>query len=1354
MAAALYWRVIVKQASGSYASCAELGMLAATVPQTSGGTALASGQYSATYAAAKAFDSDNATYWRSNSSSSADHWVGYQFAAPVDIDTITFRIRADTTAEQPKQLIIETSDDGVAWTVRASHVSTGWAAGEERSFAAQQDSTVMPRRTSTTGVYGVLADGPPRVSTAGVYVVHGPNKRDVSTLGVYVVSPDTPAEVAPTVSIDQGESASIAAADTLQLTAAATGTPEPTLTWASSNPTVISVDPGSGLATWLQQGTAEVTVTASNGVEPDAVDTIELTALAPPITPPDTPVVTPTVDGSGVVLEGSVFSHPEVGVEHEASRWIIRQGGVIVRDSGWLTSELTERTETALAPGSYTATVEYRATNTTSAISEPAAFEIVAPLGPSPGRTTQVTGEAAIAGNLGALVTGTQVDAGIERTDPPTLITQATGEQTIEHATPPAKVTQVLAEVIARPVPKPVPVGAKLEMLEVWTDVKAAAGQRLAFTRDAVAVTDRRALTGEERLAIAMPLGSAFWGYVLERRVIRVVHTDCTWEEWRIVRVEASRSERNALLGTIDCESIRYDLNNGVIKRAQANGWVEHQFDLYSLSPELHVGEVLQDAPPYFGAGLVHPTRVTDLHYEGTPLGVLLDLAGITETELDVARATDDTYLVQLLRERGASVYPVMLRYQRNSHSMKRSGDSSRQVTRVFPFGAEVDGWRLTIAEARWEVAAVDVARAAVQVAGGLLAFDDQLNGMYLQLPLGAGYREITDCLYATQEVILASLVIDEVAVGDIVRFFADATGTHLTYLDAPEGIATYGGPQGRPISAPAEFSDIPPIDNLVGNAYLDEWAVPEGGTELLPVLWDAVGAPTVAQNVERLYRRYGEASAHVVAAQDEGLESAWWPVVPDERRPYGTAQIAVFVVSGKVRLEWDVADADGIFVTLPDTGDVAHTAGLLNQWTDADKTLAIGGVDLLNDYDAAAFRVRVVAHDGPAEFYLDAAQVTQTASGHEIYYNGLASNDLWRASNRFLREWWRPLFSYDCDALDLHRLYPEQYRHDRLQLGTPVSVWDDELGIDVETRIVELTTDLIREGRTEVVLGALKPDLTQVVVARPTVRQRTGLRTPVPAIGDDALWAIASEHTANAYYNADRVRLVWGHDDIVEDNAGFTLDIEVLTFVGGVLQSTVVAAAGLDPKLEVSGLNAQPNRGSYDLEYFRAPDGAPLSTAATMTYVYVLKQGGDERLRITAGLNLGRFYLAEALENVRAEATLYSELLKVALHWNFTRPLETAVGWTVSITRHAEQNGMPVADVVLQTDQPVWQPGTTPLSSLAELEYYRCFDPGAVGCADTHLSYTVTLREAGSDVASYTTPWVGPYRIELPETV
>ena len=85
----------------------------------------------------------------------------------------------------------------------------------------------------------------------------------------------------PTVTIDQGASASVEEGATTQLTAATTGNPTPTVAWASDDTNVATVNASSGLVTGVAAGSCTITATATNS-EGSAQDTLALTVTARP----------------------------------------------------------------------------------------------------------------------------------------------------------------------------------------------------------------------------------------------------------------------------------------------------------------------------------------------------------------------------------------------------------------------------------------------------------------------------------------------------------------------------------------------------------------------------------------------------------------------------------------------------------------------------------------------------------------------------------------------------------------------------------------------------------------------------------------------------------------------------------------------------------------------------------------------------------------------------------------------------------------------------------------------------------------------------------------------------------------
>lgn len=174
MAAHRYWRVRSLSTNGdSIVAVAEIEFRTTVggTTATTGGTAISSAIYGGGYEAANAFDANNSTDWAANN---ATGWIGYRFAAAVNIVEVGCRARADYPASAPAVAQVEWSDDGTTWTrewTASFGAFTGGqlkltvpppplAAGQHRAWRLKYDSS--PRG------YGSLAEVELRSTAGGV----------------------------------------------------------------------------------------------------------------------------------------------------------------------------------------------------------------------------------------------------------------------------------------------------------------------------------------------------------------------------------------------------------------------------------------------------------------------------------------------------------------------------------------------------------------------------------------------------------------------------------------------------------------------------------------------------------------------------------------------------------------------------------------------------------------------------------------------------------------------------------------------------------------------------------------------------------------------------------------------------------------------------------------------------------------------------------------------------------------------------------------------------------------------------------------------------------------------------------
>ncbi len=637
----------------------------------------------------------------------------------------------------------------------------------------------------------------------------------------------------------------------------------------------------------------------------------------------------------------------------------------------------------------------------------------------------------------------------------------------------------------------------RLSRIEIWTDLECAGGVRLGFGR-AVAAEETQELGGQNFLRVHLA-PEALSEHVLERRVLRTVLVGGGHKEWRIVATTDERTPAGGHTPVVECSSPLEDLSDGVLERVEAGGLVSHDFGLYGLSAEQALQAILAQVPAHFVAGTVEITELVDLSFEwSSPLAALRQLAESARGELAVERDGASGYRIHLRAPAAETPATASLRYRKNLRTIQRHRDLVPLITRAYPRGAGEDGFHADMGAALWTV--TGVSGSLVTLGDFPIAFDDQLNGLYLEVEGAAGRTLIQDTLVATQQVQVASAA--GISIGTRVHVRRDASGAALTYLENPEARARYlpiGSHKGKVVARP----DIPGVDNLVVNPLLEEW------TAGVPLGWSAFGGATVTAEGSQLYRQHGVFSADIDAPDGGGLQTGWIPLKPTGASPYFTAQIAAWVQTGRVSLELVVKDAGGTETVLPPNGR-AHTT-VVGAWVD---NLAVAGVDLL-ELGAVEARLRVRARGAAARWYLDAAQLTQSAGGAAIY-GGRASNDLWHEANRALLDHAYVEESYSVNVVDQERLEPEAFAGDRLDVGVIVQVVDQPLGIESQARIVQIRRDLLAAGVTHVELSNRIPGLTGQLsgtLRRPRQRGRDAAETASegPAITETTVTHISA---------------------------------------------------------------------------------------------------------------------------------------------------------------------------------------------------------------------------------------------------
>ena len=768
--------------------------------------------------------------------------------------------------------------------------------------------------------------------------------------------------------------------------------------------------------------------------------------------------------------------------------------------------------------------------------------------------------------------------------------------------------------------PPPCAVEPALLRIELWTDIVANGGARIAFINDYIEVEKIQEVNGREELTILLPRYSdgQYWERIKARRVVRLYYEDDTWSEWRIRDVSEARDASDKLTGELICESIMYDLRDHTLGLTQIDGNVFHAFGLFQMLVIDHVNAIAfqfpNHVPPYFKVGAVDSTERLSLDYtNSSALAMITALTEAVNGERLIWRdPADDKYKIHIVDNIGTECDPIEFRYAKNNRAINHRVETNELATRIYPMGGELDGLRLSIAEARW---AIDIDNITVSGNDAIvplfdfpILIDDQLNGFYAENRRDDTRWLVVDSDYATQSVTLQGAAGYAFATTDEITFRVDAAGTKLTYLQNPEtagiGPTATGGEYGI-IAPPQDPVDIPFTDNLGANPFFSIWEQADDLTEEARD-WFTIGTGTYQRVQDKIYVQNGVYSALVNApVEGDGIQMGLVAVFPKDNAHtpgggrYYSAQSLLFVVSGAVQMEMVVQTADGQTLIIPDPAGAEDKLAFTTRTGVWDHGLGIGGIDGLElnaEYIGLRFTAYDVATNGPAVFYLDSVMLTNTPGGVDVFSEGLSSNSLWREGLLMLARRSEPREIYDVDVADLNRLDPSNHPFDEISMGASCTVVDQNNPMSIlgDTRIKVVTRDLVRNGVTEVQLETKNELLTRFLsdIRRQEIGNRRSIgpggggfvpQDPLPPEPPDIppifnCTGGLSSPTVLAY-DSDNLVLqrpdwnifAWKHNQCVQNASAtrFTMDIYRKVFdvnTGELIASTQIAT-GRDPR-------------------------------------------------------------------------------------------------------------------------------------------------------------------------------------------
>ena len=482
----------------------------------------------------------------------------------------------------------------------------------------------------------------------------------------------------------------------------------------------------------------------------------------------------------------------------------------------------------------------------------------------------------------------------------------------------------------------------------------------------------------------------------------------------------------------------------------------------------MFTGFILSNTPSFLALGTVTPTDVIEVPFsDDSALSGCRRIEGIeTGYETSLRRNGGTQYLIDYT-VLGASADTIYLRTAKNMRGLTRTIVDG-QVTRVTQItGAQGDDGVTTTAWAYWEVVSASgtsVVLKSIHGGDGPIAFDNQLN--HALLPGGANslYLEkmdttttqITGSVASTQTLTVAST--SGISAGDWVRIVASSTGKHLTQLDAPDAIASYG------VLAGAYTSGWDDTVCVVKNPLQADWS----GT--LPDNWTGVGGKTTAAGnwltagQALLINQSLSLNAHIAA--------------PPTRTWYIRNRRTTFSASAWIRL-LALPGTPGIGFQVKVNGTVVGAPLIYQTPANVWVQLKLEGMDF-TPYLGTSVTIGVelfAAAGGTVNMLVDSLCIGPSLTARAVTVGANASRT-WEGVNDYLADQSALQVSYQGDIVDLYALgYPQQVEP---VLGGNAVIVDDELGT-IPVRIVEIDDVPNDPAQTSLIFSNIPARLSRV---------------------------------------------------------------------------------------------------------------------------------------------------------------------------------------------------------------------------------------------------------------------------------
>lgn len=367
-------------------------------------------------------------------------------------------------------------------------------------------------------------------------------------------------------------------------------------------------------------------------------------------------------------------------------------------------------------------------------------------------------------------------------------------------------------------------------LVELWSDVQANSGTRTAMVKDllqgclATFTLDQR-----HELTVTVPRDAAWLTSAAPRKVLKTTLDNGDVYEWRIATVVDGRGHDGGAATIVTAFPIHLDLADvGPMKSTTSGASTFFNLGGVGATPEEFIDTFVTSASlfAWIAKGTINSTTRRDVSWDRwSRLQLLFELGARTGLEFQLRRNGTTQYLIDLVTAIGSAASTLLVSEGRNLLAVTRTRSREDLATVVIPVGTQPNGGseRAGIAFAEWQIGAFvsGTTWTLIDRAGGdgPSKFNDQLNNLYL-LKTDASLVEITDSEYVSATTTRVTLTSNTgIAAGNLVELRADSSGTLITELSSPTGLASYGR-----ITATHEVPEARGERNYIANPLLATW--------------------------------------------------------------------------------------------------------------------------------------------------------------------------------------------------------------------------------------------------------------------------------------------------------------------------------------------------------------------------------------------------------------------------------------------------------------------------------------------------------------------------------------------------